>query len=72
MYRELFFAHIPEKPTMDDDETQPFPMSLRQVFHDAVNNSNQNDTASNEEEVRMSRLAVCVFDYFFLVKTTQI
>ena len=35
----------------DIEEKQPFPMSLGQVFYNAINNSNNNEEKEEEEEV---------------------
>ena len=48
----------------DDDDSQPFPLSLRQVFHDAVNNAN-NETKEEEQQVRTSQSAVRAILIFF-------
>ena len=52
---------LPQNPKNNkmnnDDDSQPFPLSLRQVFHDAVNNAN-NETKEEEAEVRVSWSAV--------------
>ena len=48
---------------MEGEESQPFPLSLRQVFHDAVNGDN--DQNGNETNVSVPQSAD-FFDFFWI------
>ena len=53
----------------NNDNSQPFPLFLQQVFHDAVNNTNNKTKEEEQQQVHTFQSAVCTISIKKITKS---